>query len=89
MANYMDLVLAKNDNGDVCTFLVPTSKVKEGDVLLFDGVMFEIIDSDWIDAGSRIYKMLESAGTFLIPDKALATRWEREEDKEEVDAQDT
>ena len=89
MSNYMDLVLAQNDNGAAFTFLVPTSKVKEGDVLLFDGVIFVVIDSDWIDVGSRIYKILESAGNLLIPDKALATRWERQDQEEVPDEQNT
>lgn len=89
MSKFKELILAKNAVGDAVVFLAPTSKASEGDTIFFDGDLFEVTETDWINLESKTYRILQEAGLFLTPDKILSVRWEKEEQKEIDDEQDT
>lgn len=83
MAKYMDLLLARNGVGDGLVFLAPTHKAEAGDVVIFEGEMFDVEKTDWINIESNTYQILQEAGVLLVPEKILSLRWEQEDSEAE------
>ena len=82
LTKFVDILLAQGTNGDMRTFVIPTSVANVGDLILYDGELFTITNSSWIDINGDIYPILEGSTTLYTPDKILNIRWEKEEDKE-------
>lgn len=82
MTKFVDILLAENANGNIRTFVAPTSTANVGDVVLHDGDLFTVIASAWFDVGDDKYPILEGSTTLYTPDKILAIRWEKKDELE-------
>ena len=83
MAKYMDLLLARNSAGDGLVFLAPCHKAEPGDVVIFEGEMFDIEKTDWISIESNTYQILQEACVLLTPEKIFTLRWQQEDSEAE------
>lgn len=76
----VDILLAQSSNEVLKTFVLPSYKADEGDMLLHDGVLFTVIRRGWMDTTSDAYAVLEGSTTLYVPDKVLSVRWRKEDE---------
>lgn len=76
----VDVLLAHSRNEALRTFVLPSYKADEGDMLLHDGVLFTVIRRGWMDTTSDAYAVLEGSTTLYVPDKVLSVRWRKEDE---------
>lgn len=76
----VDVLLARSRNEVLKTFVLPSYKADEGDMLLHDGVLFTVIRRGWMDTTSDAYAVLEGSTTLYVPDKVLSVRWRKEDE---------
>lgn len=76
----VDVLLARSSNEALRTFVLPSYKADEGDMLLHDGVLFTVIRRGWMDTTSDAYAVLEGSTTLYVPDKVLSVRWRKEDE---------
>lgn len=76
----VDVLLAQSSNEVLKTFVLPSYKADEGDMLLHDGVLFTVIRRGWMDTTSDAYAVLEGSTTLYVPDKVLSVRWRKEDE---------
>ena len=76
----VDILLARSSNEALRTFVLPSYKANEGDLLLHDGVLFTVIRRGWMDTTSDAYAVLEGSTTLYVPDKVLSVRWRKEDE---------
>lgn len=76
----VDVLLAQSSNEALRTFVLPSYKADEGDMLLHDGVLFTVIRRGWMDTTSDAYAVLEGSTTLYVPDKVLSVRWRKEDE---------
>lgn len=76
MANFIDLLVAKCEDGSMVTFAVPISTAHKGDMILCDGALWEIVCKEWVSTDSPIYKVMRQANQILTPEKVLSVKWD-------------
>lgn len=76
----VDVLLARSSNEVLKTFVLPSYKADEGDMLLHDGVLFTVIRRGWMDTTSDAYAVLDGSTTLYVPDKVLSVRWRKEDE---------
>lgn len=76
MANFINLLVAKCEDGSMVAFAVPIGTVHEGDMILCDGALSEIVCKEWVSTDSPIYKVMRQANQILTPEKVLSVRWD-------------
>lgn len=79
MANYVELMLLKNDAGKSCVAVVPTGKAHSGDLALVDGELMQVERTAWADPASDIYRIIEDVTDVVTPDKILHEKYDKEE----------
>ena len=84
-SKYVDVLLTQNTIGDTRTFAVPTSVAHEGDVVLHNGELFEVINTAWFDVNGDTYPILEGSTTLYTPDAIMKVLWEKEDKQEAGD----
>lgn len=80
---YLDVLLTEGGDGLTRTFISPTSTATEGDMVLYEGNVYTVIGSSWVEKDSDMYIILEGSTTLYVPDKIMQVKWEKEEEENE------
>ena len=76
---FLDVLLARNSDGEKRAFVMPTNTAYVGDLILHDSELFTIINRAFVDVHGDLYPILAGLTTLYSPDKVLGIRWEKEE----------
>ena len=90
MANYIDLLLVKPEEGAPVLVEAPISTAIEGDIVFFTQEDYgTVIRSEWLVPAGPIYAMISEATTIYPARKVYSChcKWEEQENEEVADGE--